>query len=193
MEKKSFNLAAFADLFFVFFKIGLFTFGGGLAMLPNLEKELINNRKWVDKDTLLDYFAIGQSTPGIIAVNVATFIGYTRFGVIGACLATIGVVLPSLIIITAIALFFLNFNEIVWIKKALDGINIAVAALLTKVLVGFFKNVLKSFLSFILFVLSFACVVFFKINTCLIILSAIIIGIIVYFIFLKTKGIWQLK
>ena len=162
-------------------------------MLPNLEKELINNRKWVDKDTLLDYFAIGQSTPGIIAVNVATFIGYTRFGVIGACLATIGVVLPSLIIITAIALFFLNFNEIVWIKKALDGINIAVAALLTKVLVGFFKNVLKSFLSFILFVLSFACVVFFKINTCLIILSAIIIGIIVYFIFLKTKGIWQLK
>ena len=162
-------------------------------MLPNLEKELINNRKWIDKDTLLDYFAIGQSTPGIIAVNVATFIGYTRFGVIGACLATFGVVLPSLIIITAIALFFSNFNEIAWIKKALDGINIAVAALLTKVLVGFFKNILKSVLAFILFVLSFASVVFFKINTCFIIIAAILIGLVVYFISLKTKGIRQVK
>ncbi|MBO7484577.1 MAG: chromate transporter [Spirochaetaceae bacterium] len=189
MEKKTLSFAVIADLFCVFFKIGLFTFGGGLAMLPNLEKELINKRKWVDKDTLLDYFAIGQSTPGIIAVNVATFIGYNRCGIIGACLATFGVVFPSLIIITAIALFFSNFNEIVWIKKALDGINISVAALLTKVLVGFFKNVFRSLLSFILFILSFACVVFLKINTCFIILAAILIGLVLYFISLKAKGI----
>ena len=189
MEKKNFNLAAIADLFCVFFKIGLFTFGGGLAMLPNLEKELVDKREWVDKDTLLDYFAIGQSTPGIIAVNVATFIGYNKYGISGACISTLGLVFPSIIIITAIALFFSNFNDIVWVKKALDGINIAVAALLTKTLLSFTKTVIKSILSLCLFVLAFIGVVFFKINTCFIILAAIMVGLIVYFISLKATGI----
>lgn len=189
MEKKTFNLTAIIDLFCVFFKIGLFTFGGGLAMLPNLEKELVDKRKWVDKETLLDYFAIGQSTPGIIAVNVATFIGYNKYRIPGACISTLGLVFPSIIIITAIVLFFSNFNDIVWVKKALDGINIAVAALLTKAFLSFTKTVIKSILSLCLLVLAFIGVVFFKINTCFIILAAIVVGLIAYFISLKATGI----
>ena len=94
------------ELFFVFFKIGAVTFGGGLAMLPIIEKELVIKRNWVTKDTLLDYFAIGQATPGIIAVNVATFLGYSRAGILGAIVATLGVVTPSIIIISIIAKFF---------------------------------------------------------------------------------------
>ena len=93
------------ELFFVFFKIGAVTFGGGLAMLPIIEKELVIKRNWVTKDTLLDYFAIGQATPGIIAVNVATFLGYSRAGILGAIIATLGVVTPSIIIISIIAKF----------------------------------------------------------------------------------------
>lgn len=189
MRKKNYNFTALVDLFCVFFKIGLFTFGGGLAMLPNLEKELVVKRKWVDKETLLDYFAIGQSTPGIIAVNVATFIGYYQYGIAGACISTFGVVFPSILIITAIAECFSNFNDIVWIKKALNGINIAVAALLTKVFIGFLKIIFKSLFSFFLFALAFVCIVFFKINTCFVIILAIVIGLIVYFVSYKTKGL----
>ncbi len=189
MRIKYFNFTALVDLFCVFFKIGIFTFGGGLAMLPNLEKELVINKKWVDKETLLDYFAIGQSTPGIIAVNVATFIGYNQLGIAGACISTLGVVFPSILIITLIAICFSNFNDIEWIKKALDGINIAVAALLTKVVIGLFKIIFKSFFTFSLFALAFACVVFLKINTSFIIISAIAIGIIVFFVTEKIKGL----
>lgn len=189
MNKKAFNFKVLLNLFCVFFKIGIFTFGGGLAMLPNLEKELVDKRKWVEKDTLLDYFAIGQSTPGIIAVNVATFIGYNKYGISGACVSTLGVVFPSILIITAIAISFSNFNDILWVKKALEGINIAVAALLTKVLIGFSKIVFKSIFSLFLFIISFISIVFFKINTCFIILAAIAIGLIVYYFSYKTNGL----
>ena len=94
------------DLFLTFAKIGAFTFGGGLAMLPIIEKELVIKRGWVTKDKLLDYFAIGQATPGIIAVNVATFLGYSRGGVLGSLVATLGVVTPSIIIISIISSIF---------------------------------------------------------------------------------------
>ena len=107
------------ELFSVMFKVGLCTFGGGIAMLPILELELVEKRGWTTSEELLDWFAIGQSTPGIIAVNVATFTGYKKLGVIGGCVSTFGMVLPSLIIITIIALFINNFAELVWVQKAL--------------------------------------------------------------------------
>lgn len=170
------------ELFFVFFKIGAVTFGGGLAMLPIIEKELVIKRNWVTKDTLLDYFAIGQATPGIIAVNVATFLGYSRAGILGAIIATLGVVTPSIIIISIIAKFLSGFSENVTVKKALAGINVVVAALLTKVLWGFKKKIFSSILAFILFLLAFLGVAFFNVNTILIVVASIFIGLGFFFL-----------
>ena len=174
--------AGLFELFFVFFKIGAVTFGGGLAMLPILERELAEKRDWVTKERLLDYFAIGQSTPGIIAVNVATFIGYTRVGILGGCVATLGVVMPSLIIITVIALFLSGFNDIVWVQKALAGINIGVAALLCKAVWKFRKNVTASVLAAVLFVLSFVAVVVFHVNTVIVVAVSVVCGVATYFV-----------
>ena len=100
------------ELFFVFAKIGLFTFGGGYAMLPMLQKEIVEKHKWAREDEIMDYFAIGQVTPGIIAVNTSTFVGYKTKGIIGGIVATAGMVFPSLIIITVIAVFFEKFCKL---------------------------------------------------------------------------------
>ena len=120
----------YLDLFLTFAKIGVCTFGGGYAMLPILQRELVEKRGWATEEELSDYFAIGQCTPGVIAVNTATFIGYRRKGVPGAIVATAGVVLPSFAIILIIASFLTNFMHIAWIAHAFAGIRIAVCALI---------------------------------------------------------------
>lgn len=177
------------ELFCVFFKIGAVTFGGGLAMLPIIEKELVVKRDWISKEKLLDYFAIGQVTPGIIAVNVATFLGYSRAGVFGACVATLGVVTPSIIIISIIAKFLAGFSDIVYVKKALAGINVVVSALLVKVLWGFRKNIFKSFLSIVMFVFAFVGITFLDINTVIVVIFSILCGVGYFFIMEgKNKG-----
>ena len=102
----------YIDLFLVFAKIGVMTFGGGYAMLPMLERELIDNRGWTTNEELMDYFAVAQCTPGVIAVNTATFIGYKLYGNLGGIVATLGVVFPSLVIITPIAGVLTNFADI---------------------------------------------------------------------------------
>ena len=182
MEQKEGSLKNLLELYFVFFKIGAVTFGGGLAMLPIIEKELVTKRGWVTKDTLLDYFAIGQATPGIIAVNVATFLGYSRGGVLGSLVATLGVVTPSIIIISIIAKFLSGFSENITVKKALAGINVVVAALLTKVLWGFRKKIFASVLSVILFTLAFVGIAFFDVNTVLVVVASILCGFAVFFL-----------
>jgi chromate transporter len=182
MEQKEGSLKNLLELYFVFFKIGAVTFGGGLAMLPIIEKELVTKRGWVTKETLLDYFAIGQATPGIIAVNVATFLGYSRGGVLGSLLATLGVVTPSIIIISIIAKFLSGFSENITVKKALAGINVVVAALLTKVLWGFRKKIFASVLSVILFTLAFVGIAFFDVNTVLVVVASILCGFAVFFL-----------
>lgn len=111
------------ELFIVFAKIGGFTFGGGYAMLPILQREVVENRNWATSEELMDYYAIGQCTPGIIAVNTSTFIGYKRKGIIGGIVATIGCVFPSLVIIMIIAAFINSFTHIVWVQHALAGIR----------------------------------------------------------------------
>ena len=168
----------FWDLFSVFFKIGLCTFGGGIAMLPILERELAEKRGWTDSDELLDYFAIGQSTPGIIAVNVATFIGYKRAGVSGGCVATLGMVAPSIIIITLIAKFISNFSEILWVQKALKGINVAVAAILTSAVYNFSKKSVKNLFGFFLLVIAFILIFVFHVGTAYVIFGSAILGVI---------------
>ena len=166
------------ELFSIFFKIGLCTFGGGIAMLPILERDLVENRRWATEGELLDYFAIGQATPGIIAVNVATFIGYKKARVIGGCVATFGMVCPSLIIITLIALFISNFADIWWVQKALTGINVAVAAILTSAVYKFAKKSVKDVFGFCLLVISFVAIFVFNVGTIWVIIGSALLGII---------------
>lgn len=118
------------QLFSVFFRIGLFTVGGGYAMLPMLEREVVDRYGWISEETMMDYYAIGQSTPGIIAINTATFIGYNQMGTLGALVSTLGMVFPSWIIITIIAMFYGEFNEIAWVQSAFFGIRICVIVLI---------------------------------------------------------------
>jgi chromate transporter len=132
------------DLFLTFAKVGVCTFGGGYAMLPILQREVVEKKGWATDGELTDYFAVGQCTPGIIAVNTATFIGFKYKGIPGGILATLGVVFPSLIIITAIAAFLSNFADIPMVRHALAGINAAVVALIASSVVKLGKSTLKN-------------------------------------------------
>ena len=118
------------DLYLTFFRIGILTFGGGLTMLPLLKYELVESKKWISEEKLLDCYAIGQCTPGIIAVNTATYVGYLKSGVFGGIIATLGMVSPSVIIITIVAVFLNNFMEYAIVQHALVGIRGAVCALM---------------------------------------------------------------
>ncbi len=174
------NLREIPSLFVTFFKIGLFTFGGGLSMLPLLERVLVNEKKWVSMDEILDYYSIAQATPGIIAVNVATFVGYKRAKVLGGISSTLGIVCPSLIIIIVIARFIANFEQIIWVQKAMKGINASVSALLTFAVFNLAKKNLRSIKSIVLFAFSFAAIYFFHAKTIWIILCAALIGVVSY-------------
>ena len=134
----------YCDLFLTFARVGVCTFGGGYAMLPILQREVVEKKGWATDEELTDYFAVGQCTPGIIAVNTATFIGYKYKNVSGAVLASLGVVFPCLIIITAIAAFLSNFADIPVVRHALAGINAAVVALIASSVVKLGKSTLKN-------------------------------------------------
>lgn len=144
-------MSIYLDLFWTFFRIGLFTFGGGLAMLPLLEKEVVSNKHWATYDELVDYYAIGQCTPGIIAVNTATFVGYSQKKVPGAIVATAGIVCPSLIIILLIASLMTSFADQPIVQHALAGIRIAVCVLIAQAVLRLFKKGVKDIFGVILF------------------------------------------
>ena len=171
----------YLEIFFVFFKIGIVTFGGGLAMLPILERELVTKKKWIQSEELLDYFAIGQSTPGIIAVNVATFCGNKLYSVIGAIIATLGIVTPSVIIISILSSMINTINTITWVKKALTGINVAVACNLTYACFNFIKKSVKDIVGIIIFLITFVLIYVLNINAFFVILTSIIFGIIKFY------------
>ncbi len=118
------------DMFLAFARIGGLTFGGGYAMLPMLQREVVEKHHWATEEELADYYAIGQCTPGVIAVNTATFIGYRQAGVIGGIFATLGVVFPSVVIITVIAAFLTNFADLLAIRYAFEGIRVCVCVLI---------------------------------------------------------------
>ena len=120
----------YLDLFFTFSKIGVCTFGGGYAMLPILQRELVDNKGWATEEELADYYAVGQCTPGVIAVNTATFVGYNRMGWLGGVVATLGVVFPCLVIIMAIAAFLSNFMHLDVVVHAFNGVRAGVVALI---------------------------------------------------------------
>lgn len=187
MDKKEF-FKILINLFMSFFKIGLFTIGGGLAMIPMMEKELINKKRWINDEELLDYYAVSQSTPGIIAVNVATFVGYKQAGIIGGIFATLGIVTPSWIIITILAFFINSISDYPMVQKALKGINVAVASLLTSVIINFSKKTIKNFYNGLFMFLAFVLVFFLKVPSYWIIISAIIMGILIVLVQDKIKA-----
>ena len=128
------------DLFLTFARVGGLTFGGGYAMLPMLQQEVVEKRHWATEEEIMDYYAIGQCTPGIIAVNTATFIGYKTAGTLGAIFATGGMVFPSLVIITIIAAFIQNFADLPIVKNAFAGIRVCVGVLILNAVIKFWKN-----------------------------------------------------
>lgn len=166
------------ELFFTFAKIGLFTFGGGYAMIPLIEKEVVDKKRWISNEELLDVIAISESTPGPIAVNAATFIGKKAGGLTGAFCATFGVVLPSFIIIAAISYFLEAFRELSLVRYALFGIRAGVLALILKALVSMFGQSNKGALPYILMTASAAAVIFFDVNAIVVIIACALTGII---------------
>ena len=136
------------QVFATFFKIGAFTFGGGYAMIPLIQRETVDNHKWVTEDDILEIIAIAESTPGPIAINSATFVGYRTCGVLGSAAATLGVVLPSFVIIFAISFVLRQFQELKAVQYAFQGIRAGVMALLCKALWGMYKKNKKNWASY---------------------------------------------
>lgn len=141
------------QLFCVFFRMGACTFGGGMAMLPILQREIVERLHWADEGEVADYYAIGQCTPGIIAVNLATFIGYKRKGVWGGIIATLGMVCPSLIIITLIASCLSNFAQLQVVKDAFAGIRVGVCVLIYNAVSKLAKAALVDRLTYLIFII----------------------------------------
>jgi chromate transporter len=139
------------DLFLTFAKVGVMTFGGGYAMLPILQREVVDNKGWATEEELMDYFAIGQCTPGVIAVNTATFIGQKQGGTIAAIFTTLGVVFPSLAIISLLAGVIEAFSHLVWVQNAFGGIRVCVCVLITNAVVKLFKKAVVDKITLVIF------------------------------------------
>lgn len=169
------------NLFSTFFRIGGLTFGGGYAMLPMLEKEVVDEKKWATSEELLDYYAVGQATPGIIAVNTATFVGYKVKGILGALFATAGVVFPSLVIIIIIATCLQNFAKYEIVQRAFSGIRVAVAVLIIDAIAKLWKNSVIDKVGILIFLVTFIFGSFFNISPIYIVISSAILGLIIKF------------
>ncbi len=166
------------DLFVSFFKIGLFTFGGGYAMLPMLQREVQDRHGWVTEEEILNYYAIGQCTPGVIAVNTATFVGTKLAGAVGGAVATLAVVCPSVIIITVISTVLKNFSEIVVVQHAFAGIRVAVAALVVSSVWKLYRKGVKGALANGIFAASLLLVVLLDLSPVWVVLAALILGVV---------------
>ena len=184
-------------LFLTMFKIGLFTFGGGYAMVAIIERELVEKKKWIEHEEFMDVIAIAESTPGPIAINSATYIGYKMAGFFGSLFATLGVVLPSFIIIVIISLFYEQFIQIELVKYAFNGIQACVAYLILSAGLKMFKKLKKTVLNVILFILTISGIIIFTlffpqidISSIFYILIGGLVGVVVYLInyFKKAKS-----
>jgi chromate transporter len=168
------------DLLITFFKMGCITFGGGYSMLPVIERELVDRKGWVTLEEVMDYFALGQVTPGVIAVNVSTFVGYKKKGIPGGILATLGFILPSLVIIVLISAFLRNFADLAPVQRAFSGIRVAVGALILDAVIKLGKGALRDRRSLLICVLAFALSVLFKASPVFVVLAAGLAGFLLY-------------
>lgn len=166
------------DLFSVFFRIGAFTFGGGYAMIPLIQKETVENKKWITDDDILEIVAIAESTPGPIAINAATFVGYKVAGFLGAFFATLGMVVPSFAIILIISYVLRRFSNIKAVQYAFNGIRAGVLALLIKALFTMYKKVRKNAASYIIMAFSFVFAAVIKVKIIYVIIACAIFGLV---------------
>lgn len=171
------------DLFLTFAKVGVMTFGGGYAMLPILQREVVENKGWATEEELMDYFAIGQCTPGIIAVNTATFIGQKNKGVLGGIVATLGVAFPSLVIIAALAGVIEAFSHVVWVQHAFGGIRVCVCVLIANAVTKLYKKAVVDKPTLVIFLLVALGSYFLDLSPVVFVLVSAIAGI-----FLQAKG-----
>lgn len=167
------------EIFILFFKIGCVSFGGGYAMLPILQKELIEKREWVTEQELLDFYALGQCTPGVIAVNVSTLTGYKRKKVIGGIVGTLGMILPSMIIITVLAALLHNFADIPAVKDAFAGIRACVCVLILNAIIKLWKKSIPDKTSFAIFLIVLGISLFTDISAMFLVLGAGVVGVAV--------------
>lgn len=168
------------DMFVTFAKVGVMTFGGGYAMLPILQREVVENKGWATEEELMDYYAIGQCTPGVIAVNVSTFIGHKLRGVPGAIVASLGFITPSILIITLIAAFLESFASNTYVAHALAGIRVCVCVLILNSVLALGKKAIKNPLSWVIFLVSAFLAAFTEVPTVAIILGAGVVGYCLY-------------
>ena len=171
------------EMFLTFAKVGVMTFGGGYAMLPILQREVVDNKGWATEEELMDYFAIGQCTPGVIAVNTATFIGQKNKGIAGGIAATLGVVFPSLIIISLLAGVIEAFSHIVWVQHAFGGIRVCVCVLITNAVVKLFKKAVVDKVTLAIFLAVALGSIFIDVSPVVFVVLAAVAGIVV-----KTMG-----
>ena len=171
------------DMFITFAKVGVMTFGGGYAMLPILQREVVDNKGWATEEELIDYFAIGQCTPGVIAVNTATFIGQKKKGFAGAIVATLGVVFPSLVIISLLAGVIEAFSHLVWVQNAFGGIRVCVCVLIANAVVKLYKKAVIDTPSLLIYLLVTLGSIFISVSPVVFVIFAAVSGIL-----LKTMG-----
>ncbi len=166
------------DMFFTFAKVGVMTFGGGYAMLPILQREVVDNKGWATEEELMDYFAIGQCTPGVIAVNTATFIGQKNKGILGGIVATLGVVFPSIIIISLLAGVIEAFSHLVWVKNAFGGIRICVCVLILNAVTKLSKKSIINIPTLLIFLIVALGSAFTNISPIIFVIVSALTGII---------------
>ena len=165
-------------LFLAFARVGVMTFGGGYAMIPILEREIVDRHGWATEEELMDYYAVGQCTPGVIAVNTATFIGYKVAGTVGGIVATLGVVFPSLVIITLIAGILTNFADVPAVKCAFAGIRVCVCVLIFNAVLKLWKKAVVDKITLVLFLGVFLLSVFFDISPIVFVVFCAAAGIV---------------
>lgn len=166
------------QLFLAFARVGVMTFGGGYAMIPILEREIVDRQGWASSEELMDYYAVGQCTPGVIAVNTATFIGYKVAGSLGGVVATLGVVFPCLVIITVIAGVLTHFADIPAVKSAFAAIRVCVCVLIFNAVLKLWKGAVKDKAGLCLFLLVFLLSIFLDISPVFYVLFCAAAGIL---------------
>lgn len=166
------------QMFVSFLKIGAFTFGGGYAMIPIIEEEVVNKRKWITKEEFMDILVVSQSFPGALAVNCSTFVGYKIGGIIGGIMGLLGVALPSFIIILIVAAFFMQFRNNYYVDLVFKGISAAVPILVLAGVISLSKGVEKNIRNAIIIVIALIALIFFRLNPVIVIIVAAIYGAI---------------
>lgn len=177
--------ASFWRLFWIFFRIGCFSFGGGYAMMPFIEREIVVRNKWMNQEDVVDVFAVAQSLPGAIAVNSVGIVGYKVYGIKGALAGILGVVLPAFFVISIIAAFFMQFKDIPAVQSAFSGVRAAVVALIVYAVLDMARATIPDWFTAIIAIASVVAIYAFDVSPILLIVASIIIGLILYRFFPK--------